>query len=532
MHYFGTMSLLRSWSDGKLMLVATLLLISAWNVPVLGVLIIPAFVLLLELAHRPKKRFLKLYAVMAIWNGATTYWVAYAPESHGLGVVATTVINGALMAGAIWLGMRSSILWSKFPRVAQYSLLAYLPFIATWIAFEKLHDHWGMAFPWLNLGNTFNALPMFVQWYKWLGVTGGTLWVLMVAMAAYEWLSGRWRKSRPIFLFLAPLMISVTLWFLPQHDLPIGSVKVAVVQPNFHVPDEKFSIPEGKQIQKVQSLLSAHLGEERVDLIVLPETFLPNSRELSSLGFTTQGINQMLDGFGNAAIFGATTFDFQDTPNVYNKPYGSRYKTSYNSAIFHVKGSQSPSVYHKGKLVVGAETMPFVKYLKPLLGDLALELGGTSGSFGVSRERKVFESGDKFKLAPIICWENEFSDYTTDYVRNGANLLAVITNDGWWGNTRGHVQHMRFSGLRAIENGRWIVRSANTGISCIIDPKGRVHEPLGWDEEGVIMMDVPLLEGRTLYSRTGDWIGRFMVMLFVVNLFLLLFTRFFRLKPR
>jgi len=91
---------------------------------------------------------------------------------------------------------------------------------------------------------------------------------------------------------------------------------------------------------------------------------------------------------------------------------------------------------------------------------------------------------------------------------------------------------MRFSGLRAIENGKWIVRSANTGISCIIDQKGRVHEPLGWEEEGVIVMEVPLLEGQTVYSRTGDWIGQFMIWLFALNLGVLLFSRFFRLKPR
>ncbi len=243
-------------------------------------------------------------------------------------------------------------------------------------------------------------------------------------------------------------------------------------------------------------------------------------------------LHQVLDTYGDAAIFGATTYDFQDAPNAYNRPMGNRYYTLYNTALFRTQGMPNAALYHKGKLVVGGETMPFVQLLKPWLGDWALELGGTSGTLGVSSERTVFENGKGMKLGPIICWENEFSDYTTDYAKQGANLLAVITNDGWWGDTQGHVQHMRFSGLRAIENGKWIVRSANTGISCIIDQKGRVHEPLGWEEEGVIVMEVPLLEGQTVYSRTGDWIGQFMIWLFALNLGVLLFSRFFRLKPR
>ena len=195
MHYFGTMSQLHPWSDWKMMLAATVLLVASWNVPMLGVLIIPAYVLLLELAHRPGRKFLKLYIVMALWNAATTYWIA---NAHPLGVIATVFINGALMATAMWLGVRASILWRKFPRIERFSLLTYLPVIASWIAFEKLHDHWGLAFPWLNLGNTFNGLPILVQWYQWIGATGGTLWVLLVAIATYEWLLGRWRKDRPL----------------------------------------------------------------------------------------------------------------------------------------------------------------------------------------------------------------------------------------------------------------------------------------------------------------------------------------------
>jgi apolipoprotein N-acyltransferase len=253
MHYFGTMSQLRPWSDWKMMLAATVLLVAAWNVPMLGVLIIPAFVVLLELAHRPGRKFLKLYAVMALWNAATTYWIA---NAHPLGVIATVFINGALMAAALWLGVRSSILWRKFPQVERFSLLAYLPVVASWIAFEKLHDHWGLAFPWLNLGNTFNGLPILVQWYQWLGATGGTLWVLLVAIATYlEWLRRTVEKGSSALVVFSTCFDQYKSVVLTTFSKPSGWVSVAVVQPNINAYTEKWEMPEGEQIEKVRGLL-------------------------------------------------------------------------------------------------------------------------------------------------------------------------------------------------------------------------------------------------------------------------------------
>ena len=85
---------------------------------------------------------LKLYVVM-LWNAATTYWIA---NAHPLGVIATVFINGALMAAAMWLGEFFHPM-AEISQIERFSLFAYLPVIASWIAFEKLHDHWGLAFP-------------------------------------------------------------------------------------------------------------------------------------------------------------------------------------------------------------------------------------------------------------------------------------------------------------------------------------------------------------------------------------------------
>ena len=510
-----------------LMALALALLTLAWTFPHLGVLIIPAFVLLLDISKRSGPRYWRLYAVMALWNATTTYWIA---NAHPLGVVATVGINGAFMAFALWFSVRAEEMLWRFPSFRAKRWLHVLPLLACWLSFEQLHEYWGLAFPWLHLGNAFNGMPYLVQWYQFVGNSGGTLWVLLVAYTLH--MRGTTSK-RALWLFITPVVWSLVLWYVPANE-PSNQLRVAVVQPNIDAYTEKWDLAESEQIQKVDRLLQTHLAQKQVDLIVLPETFLPDAREESSYGNRPNDklLHEMLDRYGKTAIFGATTYDFQQVPDVFNRPYGDKYYTLYNTALFRNSAGET-ALYHKGKLVVGGETMPFVQLLKPYLGDWAIDLGGTSGTLGVSARRKVFKDANVgLKLSPIICWENEFSDYATAYAREGANLIAVITNDGWWGNTAGHLQHLRFAGLRAIEQGKYVVRSANTGVSSVIDAKGRVLRRLDWDTEGVIVADVPLLEGKTLYVRTGNWIGKAAVGLFTLLVLIILFSRFFRLKPR
>lgn len=522
MHYFGAMTDWKTYHPLLLALCAVFCLTAAWNFTPLFFLIVPAWILLLHASTQWSKPLLWLYVVFALWNGATTYWIA---NAHPLGVIATVGINGFLMALALWFGRRSQ---QMVLRLGAPKWLGWTVVIAAWMAFEHLHEYWGLAFPWLHLGNTFYAWPQLVQWYEYIGTSGGTLWVLVLAILWYR-PTRLWIR---LLVTVVPVGLSLILFYMPN-EVSKERIKVAVVQPNIDAYTEKWSMPERTQIRKVERLLTES-GAENVDLLVLPETFLPKAREEQALGRggSDRLMNETIEKFAKSALFGTTTYDFQEEKSVYNRPMGDRFYTLYNSALF--KPSQTPywQVYHKGKLVVGGETMPFVRYLQPLLGDWAIALGGTSGTLGVSEERKVFEDlSTGVKLAPIICWENEFSGYAVDYARQGANLLAVITNDGWWGNTDGHVQHMHFAGLRAIEQRKYVVRSANTGISTIINEKGVPQERLEWEEEGVIIDTVPLLEGQTVYVKTGNFLGPLATLITLLTVVVVLISRFFRIRP-
>ena len=195
----------------------------------------------------------------------------------------------------------------------------------------------------------------------------------------------------------------------------------------------------------------------------------------------------------------------------------------YNSA-FMISANDSVHFYHKSKLVVGVENFPYQEVLRPLLGNVMIDLGGTVAMKTTQEKRATFEITSSEEVGPIICYESVYGDFVTGYVNEGANFLAIITNDAWWGNTQGHKQHLSYARLRAIENRRSIARSANTGISAFINEKGEITSTLGYEEQGALRGEVTLNDRVTFYTRFGDYIAR-------ISLFLALFIFLFAIVP-
>jgi apolipoprotein N-acyltransferase len=129
----------------------------------------------------------------------------------------------------------------------------------------------------------------------------------------------------------------------------------------------------------------------------------------------------------------------------------------------------------------------------------------------------------------VICYESVFGEYVTEYIKKGSNLIFVITNDGWWGDTPGHRQHFTFSRLRAIETRRSIARSANTGISAFIDQRGDAFQVTRYWEPDVIRQTINANDKMTFYVRYGDYIGRLSSFVAIV---LVLIAMSFRLKRK
>ena len=137
-----------------------------------------------------------------------------------------------------------------------------------------------------------------------------------------------------------------------------------------------------------------------------------------------------------------------------------------------------------------------------------MDMGGTSGTLGHEDEQTVFYSQSGIGVVPAICYESVFGGFVADFVRHGAQLICIVTNDGWWGNTAGYKQHASYARLRAIENRRSIARSANTGISMLIDQRGNVMAQTEWWVPSAVAGELKLNAETTFYTRHGDYLAR------------------------
>ena len=147
-------------------------------------------------------------------------------------------------------------------------------------------------------------------------------------------------------------------------------------------------------------------------------------------------------------------------------------------------------------------------------------MAGGIGDFGTQPERTFFKTAGGAAVGTAICYESVFGDFFREWANNGANVMAIITNDGWWRDTPGHKQHLNYARLRAIENRRSIARSANTGISAFINQRGDIVQRTAWWERGYLTGTLNLNSEKTIYTIHGDIIGR--LSRFLTFLFLLM----------
>ena len=163
-----------------------------------------------------------------------------------------------------------------------------------------------------------------------------------------------------------------------------------------------------------------------------------------------------------------------------------------------------------------------------------IELGGSIGNFGVNDSIFNLNSKQGY-FTSLICYESIFGEYVSKFMAKDAEWICLISNDGWWGHTFGHQQLHSYARLRAVENRRYIVRSANTGISSVINPKGIVEQFLPYSEKGVIEARIFKSDVITFYSKYGDYIGRlasFLAFVYILQLIISYFMNKNRFKHR
>ena len=230
--------------------------------------------------------------------------------------------------------------------------------------------------------------------------------------------------------------------------------------------------------------------------------------ETVGVGQSETTVRSMVDIFMLLLITGAGTIRRYpagaQTETARPERFGDGYYDRFNTAV-GLDSAGRMQLHHKGRLVIGVENTP--TWVFDAMKFLVIDLGGTVGQIGKGLHGTAFEHNG-VKTGPAICYEGLYGDFYGGFVRRGAQFMAIISNDGWWGDTPGYKHLFSISRLRAVEHRRAIARSANTGKSGFISARGDVGQTLGWEQRGVITAEVPLNSELTFYTRYGDCLAR------------------------
>jgi len=422
-------------------------------------------------------------------------------------------LGALLMAIAFWLYYRMRRVSSRW--------WSYIALVCFWLGYEYLHQTWDLSFPWMNLGNGFAGMHSVIQWYEFTGVYGGTYWVLMSNILVFEtYLAFKGNKQprptkhqwqlilRSALHILLPAVISLFMYY--QFQEKSNPANVVVVQPNID-PYAKFgTMPAARQVQTLIRL-SDSLGQANTEYFIWPETAIAKDTDEETIRTDSNYLNvqAFLNKYKNGNVLTGiesyALYKSAKTQTARLDKTSGMYFDVFNAAI-QIENSPKVQFYHKSKLVPGVEQTPFsstLSFLKP-----AFEaFGGSAGSYGKQDKPSVFYSQNGIGAAPVICYESIWGEYVADYVLQGAQFIAIITNDAWWGNTAGKDQHLLYAKLRAIETRRWVARSANTGISAFINQRGDIVQRSGWWKTDALKADINLNDEHTFYVEHQDYIA-------------------------
>lgn len=490
-------------------------------------LLIEHWVSLNSTRFRRNKIYWAAWICFAVWNFCGIYWSGFASP---LAVIASVLVNSSFFAGVF-------LLFSQVKKNLG-NKVGYLSFVVFWMAWEYIEIvDWDLSWPWLTLGYALGDYPWMIQWYEYSGALGGSLWLVLINVAVFKFVLSfyeqkesfiRFKKGlNVLYLILLPMAFSLVMYY--TYDEKGDEASIVVVQPNEDpysgwLYDEKGLPRKGLNIkQKLEWSLSLAEKElnDSVDFLMFPESFMPRSFWANEL----QNYPEVELLRAHQLKFPATTYLFgiaykeefklkkgEELPfDAHWEGYTKRFYKNHNSAMVLNTGGED-SLYHKSRLVIGPERIPpYFVFLQRYMDTFEDDSQGTSHNFNhtIQQNRDVFVSkSGKVKVAPIICYESIFGEFLNGYVKNGANLLAVITNDGWWGESPGYKQHFSYSRLRAIETRRAVARSANTGWSGFINQRGDVIQKSDYWVPAALKSNVRLNEELTFYVKHGDVIGR------------------------
>ena len=423
-------------------------------------------------------------ALRGFWFGfgafATgTYWLYISIHDFG-GVappIAVAICGALILLMAAYLAAWGYLSGLVAPREPAWQFLAVLP--ATWVGVEWLRGWLFSGFPWLSLGYGQIDGPL-SAWAPVVGVHGVSLLLALAAGALTVLLLGPNRARIAGLTVLAGGIALTALLTGRTWTAPVGeALQVALVQGGIS-QDRKWLLEELETTKALFRDLTLKL--DKADLIIWPEAAIPalaHEEEdfLRSLGELMKARHQEL-------ILGILTFDFGTG--------------EFRNSLLTV--GANTGVYHKRHLVPFGEYFPVPELIRNVLR--LMNLPYTDITPGLDGQRPLLARG--VALAPSICYEDAFGTELRDFLPE-AGLLVNVSNDGWFGDSIAPHQHLQMARFRALEAGRFMLRSTNTGITAVVDPFGRVVQQGAQFKAVVVSATVQPRQGATPWVRYGNW---------------------------
>ena len=416
--------------------------------------------------------------------------------------------------GGLWLEKRTGL-----PRFLAYGLI--------WAVLEKVRTLSDLSFPADLVAHGLGSAPAWLAATAWTGPFAVPLWIAVVATATYwGWLAFREGSRRRALVWAAAATL---VWIAPRAAAPLlhrgGAenppvLRVGIVQPFAKVEEKRNPEAWPRLWRRVERLtLQAARG---ADLVIWPETARPGAVIWpASEPFEDEQVADLSRRAGVPILYGADLFSWEGTSK------GRRQGKLYNGAALAGADGRFGPWYGKQRLLPFVEGIPFGDLFgwdpsrrKQSTGYLTM-----LGNFTAGPKPTVFEVGPA-RIGVLICFEGMYPHLARRYRLEGANMLAVMTNDAWWGHSVFPRWHSTMAGSRARENDLPVVRAANNGISSVTDRFGRVLASTHLDEITVLEAEVePSGTPPTFYDRHGDWIIAAALLLMAAALALALIRR-------
>ncbi len=394
-------------------------------------------------------------------------------------------------------------------------------FAGSWTLAEILRGHLFTGFPWNLTGYVFFERIELAQLGSVIGFYGMSLLAILIYSAPYSFVKNyikdgngniekRVGKSAISLFFISALlmaMLTINYWGeqrLSKYKGTEEDVDIRVVQPNISQREKFDRLRAGEHLYNYYSLT---LAESEIDGFIPDIIIWPEAATPYNLRKSPQMLGELKDiiPFSSYLILGTVRFEDSEDQEKYN---------FYNSIeIINSKGELEDQLYDKHHLVPFGEYVPLKKYL-PFISKIH-----GSEDFGVGNGPQTLKLDNAPAFSPLICYEVIFpSEVVNKESKVKPKWILNVTNDGWFGISKGPYQHLDISRARAIEEGIPVIRAANTGISAVIDSLGQVRKQKNLNERGIIDSKLPSsLHFETFFAKSGNIISILLAGLFVTS---------------